>query len=83
MRCNRKSCMNARRKLKAFKRKIDSGEMTHIQMYAFTNSIIAYLEQYNNHNQVLKLSRLFYTLFGYNFTKYSNFVAADLAREQI
>lgn len=83
VRCNRKSCMNARRKLKAFKRKIDSGEMTHIQMYAFTNSIIAYLEQYNNHNQVLKLSRLFYTLFGYNFTKYSNFVAADLAREQI
>lgn len=62
---NRKSVYRARRKIKAFKGKIDSGMMGYEELRTSINGVLAYFKSYNNHNRILKLSRLFYTLFGF------------------
>lgn len=63
---NKKSVYRARRKIKAFKKKIDAGAMGYEDLRTSINGILAYFKSYNNHNQILKLSRLFYSLFGFS-----------------
>lgn len=61
---NRDGMKRARRKLKAFKAKVDAGEMTVQQVREWLTSQIAYYENYNDHGRVLRLNRLFYAIYG-------------------
>ena len=54
----------ARRKLRAFRKKVDAGEMTVNQVREWLTSQIAYFENYNDHGRVLKLNRLFHAIYG-------------------
>jgi len=57
------SMKRARRKLKAFHKKVVAGEMTLADVDTFMQSQIAYFENYDDHGRVLKLRRLHYALF--------------------
>ena len=70
---NRQSVYRFRRKLKAFKRKIENKEKTLEDLYTLTQSSLAYFENYDDHNRVLSLRRLFYKLFGFSAEKIENF----------
>lgn len=61
---NRDGMKRARRKLRAFKAKVDAGEMTVKQVREWLTSQIAYFENYNDHGRVLKLNRLFHAIYG-------------------
>lgn len=80
VRGNRQGMPRARRKIKAFKNKIASGEMTFEDLWASVNGIIAYYKTYDDHNRVLKLRRLFYALFGFSCEKIENFRSRERNR---
>ena len=61
---NRDGMKRARRKLRAFRKKVDAGEMTVTQVREWLTSQIAYFENYNDHGRVLKLNRLFHAIYG-------------------
>ena len=61
---NRDGMKRARRKLRAFKAKVDAGEMTVQQVRAWLTSQIAYFENYNDHGRVLRLNRIFHAIYG-------------------
>ena len=61
---NRDGMKRARRKLKAFKPKVDAGEKTVQEVREWLTSQIAYYENYNDHGRVLRLNRLFYAIYG-------------------
>lgn len=54
----------ARRKLKAFKPKVDAGEMTVQQVAEWLKNQIAYYEFFDDHGRVLRLRRLFHAIYG-------------------
>lgn len=70
---NRDSVYRFRRKMKAFKKKIENKEKTLMDLYTSTQSSLAYFENYDDHNRVLSLRRLFYKLFGFSAEKIENF----------
>ena len=70
---NRDSMKRARRKIKAFHRKIQSGEMTYEDLWTSVNGMLAYFKAYNDHTRVLKLCRLFYAIFGFSCERLENF----------
>ena len=74
---NRKSVPRARHKFKALKRMYDSGERTFEDVRASIQGSIAYFENYNDHNRVLKLRRLVYSLFGFKLDKRHNIIKED------
>lgn len=80
---SRDSIKRARRKIKMFKRKIDSGEITYIDLWEVMNSAFAYYGQYNDHGRILRLRRLFYALFGFSAEHYENFKIKELARKGV
>lgn len=53
----------ARRKLKAFKTKVDAGEMTVQQVEEWLQCQIAYYENFNDHGRVLRLRRIFHAIY--------------------
>lgn len=61
---NRDGMKRARRKLRAFRKKVDAGEMTVNQVREWLTSQIAYFQNYNDHGRVLKLNRLFHAIYG-------------------
>lgn len=62
-----KSTAIERRKLKAFRRFYDSGEMTLAQVVCSYNSYRGYLiDNYNSHKTVRNMDKLFHELFGYD-----------------
>lgn len=63
---NRDSMKRARRKIKAFYYKIQTGEMTYEDLWTSVHGILAYFENYDDHNRILKLRRLFYAVFGFS-----------------
>lgn len=63
---NRGGIKRARRKIKAFHEKIENGEMTYEDLWTSVNGIFAYFEKYNDHNRILKLRRLFYSIYGFS-----------------
>lgn len=63
---NRDSLKRARRKFRAYHRMVNAGRMTYEDLWASVNGIIAYFEKYNDHNRVLRLRRLFFSLFGFS-----------------
>lgn len=74
---NRDGFKRARRKIKAFYRKVQTGEMSYMDLWSSTNGILAYFKKYNDHNRVLKLRRLFYSLFGFSPEDIENFRERD------
>ncbi len=70
---NRDSMKRARRKIKAFKIKIENREMTYEDLWTSVNGMLAYLSNYNDHTKILKLRRLFYSLFGFSPEHIENF----------
>lgn len=61
---SRDGMKRARRKLRAFKPKVDAGEMTVQQVRDWLTSQTAYYENYNDHGRVLKLNRIFHAIYG-------------------
>ncbi len=70
---NRDGIKRARRKIKAFHKKIAEGEMSYEDLWTSVNGILAYFDGYNDHNRVLRLRRLFYAIFGFSPEKIENF----------
>lgn len=70
---NRGGVKRARRKLKAFYPKVQSGEMTYEDLWTSVNGMLAYFEGYNDHGRVLRLRRLFYAIYGFSPEKIENF----------
>lgn len=73
----RGSMKRARRKFRAYRRMVDEGTMTYEDLWSSVNGIIAYFEKYNDHNRVLKLRRLFYSLFGFSCESITEFRIRD------
>lgn len=63
----------ARRKIKAFRTKIQNGEMSYDDLWTSVNGMLAYFESYDDHNRVLRLRRLFYSIFGFSPERIENF----------
>lgn len=63
---NRDSVKRARRKIRAFKGMVDRGQMDGESLRESVQSTLAYFENYNDHNRILRLRRLFFSLFGYS-----------------
>lgn len=61
---NRDSVKRARRKIRAFKKMYDAGMMSFDDVYMSVQSSLAYFKNYNDHNRLLRLRRLFYSTFG-------------------
>ena len=74
---NRDGIKRARRKIKAFRDKIDSNQMSYEDLWASVNGILAGFAPYNDHNRVLKLRRLFYAQFGFSPERIENFRAKE------
>lgn len=70
---NRDNVKRARKKFHAFYRKTTNGTMNYKDLWNSVNSIFAYFDEYNDHTRVLKLRRLFYSLFGFTSERMENF----------
>ena len=64
VRGNSRNLQLARRKLKAFKKKVEAGEMSLDSVYQSAQSQIAYFRFFNDHGRVLRLRRICYALYG-------------------
>ena len=72
-RANKTAVPRDRRKIKALYKKVMAGEMTWEDVWTSINGMLAYLEGYDEHNNVLKLRRLFYSIFGFSCESIENF----------
>ena len=72
-RANKTAVPRDRKKIKALYRKVTAGLMTWEDVWASVNGMIAYLESYNEHKNILKLRRLFYSIFGFSCESIENF----------
>lgn len=70
---NRDGIKRARRKIKCFKERLRLRKMTYEDLWTSINGILAYFEGYNSHIRVLKLRRLFYSIYGFSPEKLQNF----------
>lgn len=70
---NRDGVKRARKKIKAFYRKIQNNEMSYEDLWTSVNGMLAYFESYNDHKRVLRLRRLFYAIFGFSPERIENF----------
>lgn len=70
---NRDGIKRARRKIKAFHSKIASGQMSYEDLWTSVNGMLAYFGSYNDHRRVLRLRRLFYSIFGFSPEHIENF----------
>lgn len=70
---NRDGVKRARRKIKAFYHKIENGEMSYEDLWTSVNGMLAYFESYNDHGRILRLRRLFYSIFGFSPERIENF----------
>lgn len=77
VRANRKAVPHDRKKIKAFLEKLQSGDMDYMDLWASVNGMLAYLEQFDEHKNVLRLRRLFYALFGFSCENIENFRERD------
>ena len=72
-RANKKAIPRDRRKIKSLHEKWRAGKIDLETVWASINGMFAYLDNYNEHNNVLKLRRLFYSLFGFSCESIENF----------
>lgn len=74
---SRDSMKRARRKFKAFVNHVEDGMLSYEDLRSSVNGVIAYFYKYNDHNRVLKLRRLFYSLFGFSCESLEEFRKRD------
>lgn len=72
---NKENVKRARKKFKAFHKKVHAGEMDTSALWASVNGTFAYFNAYDDHTRVLRLRRLFYALFGFSPERIENFRA--------
>jgi len=70
---NRDGMKRARRKIKAFCKRIAEGKMSYEDLWTSVNGTLAYFGAYNDHTRVLRLRRLFYAIYGFSPEKIENF----------
>lgn len=70
---NRDGVKRARRKIKAFYGKIQNGDMNYEDLWTSVNGMLMYFEGYDDHARVLRLRRLFYSIFGFSPETIDNF----------
>ena len=58
--------------------KVEADECTYVDVYQAIQSSLAYFEQFTDHNRILKLRRLFYSLFGFSCEDYQEFYQRDV-----
>ena len=75
---NRKNVKRARKKFRAFYKKVCAGEMTADALWTSVNGVFAYFDSYDDHARVLRLRRLFYSLFGFSPERIENFRTSAL-----
>lgn len=66
VKANKKTMPRDRHKIKALRRMIDEGKMGYMDLWASMNGMLAYLEQFDEHRNILRLRRLFFALFGFS-----------------
>lgn len=74
---NRKSAGRNRHKILAFYRMVQEGKMSFESLYISVNSMLAYMKQYDDHNKLMKLKRLFYSLFQFDCENLETFRLLD------
>lgn len=77
---NRKAPRRARKKIRVFHERIENGAMTYMDLWTSVNGMLAYLEQYNDHEKVLELRRVFYRTYGFSCEHYETFRQKELER---
>ena len=82
-RANRTAVSRDRRKIKALYRKVTACEISFEDVWTSVNGMLAYLEQYHEHKNVLKLRRLFYSIFGFSCESIENFRKQDEKKKYI
>lgn len=65
-RCNPRSIQVLRRKIKKFHQMWLNKEISKEDLISSMNSSFSYIENFNDHNRVLELKRLFFKLFGFS-----------------
>ena len=76
-RANKTAVPRDRRKIKALHRKVLAGEMRWEDVWTSVNGMLAYLKGYDEHNNILKLRRIFYAIFGFSCESIENFRRRD------
>lgn len=79
----RGSLKRARKKIKTFKKMIDNNLISYEDLWASVNGIIAYFYKYNDHNRILRLRRLFYSLYNFSCESITNFRAEQRRKNEI
>ena len=69
----RDNLKRARKKIKSFKKLVENNLIDYQNLWASINGIMAYFEKYNDHNRVLRLRRLFYSIYGFSCERMKNF----------
>ena len=75
---NKRSFKHAWNTIIKMHEKLEAGECTYVQVYQSIQSSLAYFEQFTDHERVLKLRRLFYSLFGFGCEDYKEFYKRDV-----
>lgn len=81
--CNRMSFVKAYRNLKKFKIKIQNCEMTYTRLYQYTNSIFAYMDNYNSFRRKRQLIQRFKELFHFSPFYYFIFKMLDSKKRDV
>ena len=76
-RANKTAIPRDRRKIKALYRKVAAGKISYEDVWTSVNGMLAYLEGYNEHKNILKLRRIFYSIFGFSCESIENFREKD------
>lgn len=80
---SRDSLKRDRRKIKAYKNKLDEGKMSYEDLWTSVNGMLAYFEGYNDHKKVLRLRRLFYAIYGFSAEHIENFRNAEKSQRRM
>ena len=80
---NKTGVKRARHKIKVFKAKVDSGEMSYEDLWTSVNGMLAYFSGYNDHNKVLKLRRLFFAIYGFSCEHIENFRKMEEQKDEV
>ena len=76
-RANKTAVPRDRHKIKALYKKVGTNKMSWEDVWTSVNGMLAYLQGYDEHKNILKLRRLFYSIFGFSCELIENFRERD------
>lgn len=74
---SRPAYRRASRKIRAFRRMVDNGQMEYEDVYCSMNSIISYFDNFNDNNRSFRLKQLFKKTFGFRYDDLETFRRRD------